>query len=84
MSIDMKMNRRAFLTTSVAAAASCAIASPVRGKAEHVISIWLGGGMGQVDSFDPKRKGDPKERKPGYYYESISTAVPQHSESPWA
>ena len=76
MSINMKMNRRAFLTTSVAAAASCAIASPVRGKAEHVISIWLGGGMGQIDSFDPKRKGDPKERKPGAYYESIDTAVP--------
>jgi len=57
MSINMQMNRRAFLTTSVAAAASCAIASPVRGKAEHVISIWLGGGMGQIDSFDPKRKG---------------------------
>jgi len=83
----MKMNRRAFLTTSVAAAASCAtascatascaVASPVRGKAEHVISIWLGGGMGQIDSFDPKRKGDPKERKPGSYYESIDTAVPE-------
>ncbi|MGY8656864.1 MAG: twin-arginine translocation signal domain-containing protein, partial [Verrucomicrobiia bacterium] len=54
----MKMNRRAFLATSAAscATASCAVASPVRGKAEHVISIWLGGGMGQIDSFDPKRK----------------------------
>ncbi len=27
--------------------------SPLRGTAEHVISIWLGGGMGQIDTFDP-------------------------------
>ena len=46
------------------------------GKAEHVISIWLGGGMGQIDTFDPKRKGDPKEKIPGSYYDSINTAVP--------
>lgn len=46
------------------------------GKTEHVISIWLGGGMGQIDTFDPKRKGDPKEKIPGSYYESIDTAVP--------
>ena len=47
-----------------------------RGKAEHVISIWLGGGMGQIDTFDPKRKGDPKEKIPGSYYDAINTAVP--------
>ncbi|MEC8473792.1 MAG: DUF1501 domain-containing protein, partial [Planctomycetota bacterium] len=46
------------------------------GKAEHVISIWLGGGMGQIDTFDPKKKGDPKAKKAGSYYESIETAVP--------
>jgi hypothetical protein len=48
---------------------------PVRGTAEHVISIWLGGGMGQIDTFDPKRKGDPKKRVPGSYYDKIDTAV---------
>ena len=48
----------------------------IQGKAEHVISIWLGGGMGQIDTFDPKRKGDPKTKKPGSYYDSIDTAVP--------
>ena len=48
----------------------------IQGKAEHVISIWLGGGMGQIDTFDPKRKGDPKAKKPGSYYDSIETAVP--------
>lgn len=45
------------------------------GTAEHVISIWLGGGMGQMDTFDPKRKGDPKAKKPGAYYDAIDTAV---------
>lgn len=47
-----------------------------RGRAEHVISIWLGGGMGQIDSFDPKRQGDPAAKKAGSYYASIDTAVP--------
>lgn len=48
----------------------------LRGKAEHVISIWLGGGMGQLDTFDPKRKGDPARKVPGSYYDAIDTAVP--------
>ncbi len=47
----------------------------IQGTAEHVISIWLGGGMGQIDSFDPKRRGDPKNKKAGSYYDSIETAV---------
>lgn len=47
----------------------------LQGKAEHVISIWLGGGMGQIDTFDPKAQGDPKQGKPGSYYRSIPTAV---------
>jgi hypothetical protein len=45
------------------------------GKAEHLISIWLGGGMGQIDSFDPKRRGDAKAKQPGAYYDAIDTAV---------
>ncbi|MCC6509551.1 MAG: DUF1501 domain-containing protein [Pirellulaceae bacterium] len=48
---------------------------PAQGKAEHVISIWLGGGMGQIDTFDPKRRGDPAGKKAGSYYDSIDTAV---------
>lgn len=51
-------------------------AKKYRGTAEHVISIWLGGGMGQIDTFDPKRKGDPKAKVPGSYYDAIDTAVP--------
>jgi len=79
------MNRRDFLATSAGAlllpsfARAAAAASPadavLRGKAEHVISIWLGGGMGQIDTFDPKRRGDPKKKIPGSYYDSIPTAV---------
>lgn len=75
-------SRRRFLAAS-AAAGSClalpqlAIADDrlAKGKAEHVISIWLGGGMGQIDTFDPKRKGDPKKKLAGSYYDSIETAV---------
>ena len=56
------------------AAKEAAHPSP-RGKAQHVISIWLGGGMGSLDTFDPKRKGDPAKKQAGSYYESIPTAV---------
>jgi len=77
--------RRQFLAAG--AAAGCGAALPamaaetashklLQGKAEHVISIWLGGGMGQIDTFDPKRKGDPQKRQAGSYYDSIETAVP--------
>ena len=85
MNHQTALNRREFL--GMAAAVSSGLALPksllaepadklIQGKAEHVISIWLGGGMGQVDTFDPKRKGDPKKKTPGSYYESIETAVP--------
>lgn len=78
------MNRRKFLTLTGAALGSHILRAraleknltpPVRGKAEHVISVWLGGGMSQVDTFDPKRLGVPKEKKAGSYYPSIPTAV---------
>jgi len=74
------MNRRQFVSatgTALGAGLLPASAAPVlRGKAEHVISIWLGGGMGQIDTFDPKRRGDPTKKLAGSYYESIPTAVP--------
>ncbi len=80
---SMNQNRRQFIGSSTAAVGGLAFpafADPaeslIQGKAEHVISIWLGGGMGQIDTFDPKQKGDPKTRKPGSYYDSIETAVP--------
>ncbi len=75
------MQRREFLSLSASALAASALpsisqaATVPKGKAEHVISIWLGGGMGQIDTFDPKRIGDPKKRVPGAYYPSVDTAV---------
>jgi hypothetical protein len=76
------MNRRDFLTATASAAVlsrfACAGATPaplLKGKAEHVISIWLGGGMSQIDTFDPKRRGDPAKKLAGSYYDSIPTAV---------
>src|SRR3954466_508841 len=78
-------SRRQFLAGSAVALASCALRSPaaaalaapalLKGKAEHCVFIWLGGGMSQIDTFDPKRRGDPKKKLPGSYYESIDTAV---------
>ncbi|HAD22385.1 MAG TPA: DUF1501 domain-containing protein [Opitutae bacterium] len=79
-----RLTRRNFVKTgsltglclpSLTRAKQIASGNPM-GKTEHVISIWLGGGMGQVDTFDPKRKGDPKEKIPGSYYDSIDTTVP--------
>lgn len=45
------------------------------GRAEHCIFIWLGGGMSQIDTFDPKRRGDPKTRQAGSDYDTIDTSV---------
>lgn len=80
--------RRRFLKQSALLAGAAAgapglagAATPVsmpKGKAEHCIFIWLGGGMAQIDTFDPKRKGDSSAspKKPGSEYEKIPTAVP--------
>ncbi len=78
------MNRRDFLhTVALVAGATLATrgsaASPAfpKGKADHCIFIWLGGGMGQIDTFDPKAPGDSKAspKKPGSLYPSLETAV---------
>jgi hypothetical protein len=73
------MNRREFLTRSTLATAALGLpgfaASQPLGKAEHCISIWLGGGMSQLDTFDAKpTRGDGK--KAGCYYDIIDTAIP--------
>lgn len=80
-------SRRSFLQSSGTLAASGVLSGTAekvvraasqespRGKAEHCIMIWLGGGSGQMDTFDPKRKGDPKAKKPGSYYDAIDTAI---------
>jgi hypothetical protein len=78
--------RREFLKAS-AAATTIAIGAPLLladelpamplGKAEHCIFIWLGGGAGQIDTWDPKQLGDPKAKKAGSYYPAIDTAIPR-------
>ena len=47
-----------------------------KGRAEHCILLWLGGGMCHIDTFDPKQIGNPKERKAGSAYPAVDTAVP--------
>lgn len=87
MSLISSMNRRQFFQSTASLAGGSLLSHPVlagaapaaaliKGKAEHVISIWLGGGMAQTDTFDPKRRGDPKAKKAGSYYDAIDTAVP--------
>jgi hypothetical protein len=81
------MNRRDFLAASAALAATGGLRpSPaeagargagLKGKAEACIFVWLGGGMGHLDTFDPKAKGINKgtPKKAGSLYDSIATAV---------
>lgn len=77
------MKRRTFLH-SIAGSASIglphAIAKPASsapplGKAKACIFLWFGGGMAQIDTFDPKAKGDPAKRIAGSAYDTIKTAV---------
>ena len=79
--------RRHFLKMALAAGAlpgaphslRAAALPPARlGKAEHCIFIWLGGGMAQVDTFDPKTMGNTKAKPflAGSYYQAIDTSVP--------
>ena len=82
------MHRRHFLKTTgglaLAASNRLSFATETRpqvahfpkGKAEHCIHIWLGGGAAQVDTWDPKRLGDATSKKAGSYYPAIETAVP--------
>jgi len=84
------MNRRRFLQRSSLLAGATSLgaadllASPTaaihlpKGKAESCIFIWLGGGMAQIDTFDPKVKGNSKAnpKVAGSEYDSIETAVP--------
>jgi len=82
--------RRQFLSQTAAAGTAAMLASPLagralgeeekpappRGKAEHCLFIWLGGGSCHIDTWDPKKMGDPAKKEPGSYYESIPTAIP--------
>src|SRR5688500_14664947 len=78
------MKRREFLQATAAATGATMLAgrsnaapTPTipQGKAEHCIFLWLGGGAGQIDTWDPKEKGDPAAKKPGSYYDAVETAI---------
>jgi len=76
------MKRREFIQASAATSAAVmtgstghASQSVQLGKAEHCVMLWLGGGMSQIDTFDPKECGDAKQKKAGSYYAAIDTAV---------
>lgn len=77
----MTTGRREFLKGITAATAAMTVtgttsgASSVKGKAEHCIYVWLGGGAGQIDTWDPKELGDPKAKKAGSYYPAVETAI---------
>jgi hypothetical protein len=78
------MNRRHFITQTAALGAlvgtgrAFATPLPLAAKAEHCIFLWLGGGMSQIDTFDPKEQGNAKSvpSRPGTDYDVIDTAVP--------
>ena len=46
-----------------------------KGRAEHCIFVWLGGGAAHIDTWDPKRVGDGKKIA-GSAYPAIDTAIP--------
>ncbi len=84
----MFINRRDVLKSSAAGISALAAANSiralqadestkeVRGKAEHCIMIWLGGGSCHVDTFDPKRVSKDGLKDPGSAYPAIDTAIP--------
>ncbi|MBL8238453.1 MAG: DUF1501 domain-containing protein [Bryobacterales bacterium] len=67
----MSFTRRGFMQSGAAAMAATALP---KGKADACIFLWLGGGAAQIDTFDPKQRGDGK-KKAGSYYDSIDTAI---------
>jgi hypothetical protein len=62
------------LAATTALLPGLAPARPLRGRAEACIFLWLGGGAAQIDTFDPKGRGDGKKR-PGCYYDTVETAI---------
>lgn len=78
-----RIGRRQFLGTLGAGTAGMMLGGPAalaapsfpKGKADHCIMLWLGGGCAHIDTWDPKRKGNAVTREPGTYYDTIPTAV---------
>jgi len=81
--LSASLSRRAFLAQAGLTAAAflgpratpaSEPAAKLRGKADRCIFLWLGGGAAQIDTWDPKRKGDGK-KVAGSAYEAIPTAI---------
>src|SRR5438093_1222890 len=81
-----RVTRRTFLKTAVTASVATSLvpdfvlgdedtAPLLKGKAEHCIFVWLGGGACHIDMWDPKRKGDG-QKIAGSAYDAIDTAIP--------
>ena len=81
------LTRRSFLTCTAAGAGALGLASMharaegekktyPKGKAEHCIFLWLGGGAAHMDTWDPKRLGNPQKKVAGSAYPAINTAIP--------
>ena len=73
------LDRRQLIGTGLSAAMASPLLAAPRSfrKADSCIFLWLGGGMGQMDTFDPKAVGDSsRPGKPGSLYGSIPTCVP--------
>ncbi len=47
----------------------------LKGSAEHCVFLWLGGGVAQIDTFDPKRQTKDGLKDPGSAYASIPCAI---------
>jgi hypothetical protein len=84
---DRMLSRRQFLARTGQAGLAAALAPAAlaraaqpddkpRGKADACIFLWLGGGAAHVDTFDPKRLGDPKAKRAGSAYPAIPTTAP--------
>ncbi len=84
----MKNSRREFLAKSGGAALAAGLGVTgafgarerlqdrlSQGSADACIFIWLGGGAAQIDMWDPKNRGDSRNRRAGSDYDSIPTAV---------
>lgn len=74
----MLTRRDALKTAAASLAVGAANAADPRqelaGSADACIYIWLGGGAGHIDTFDPKRRSKGRD-DPGSYYDSIPTAA---------
>jgi hypothetical protein len=88
-SLEKRSSRRSFLAAAAAGGAALSAAwgldglvagettkaAAPRGKAEHCVFLWLGGGACHIDTWDPKRRGDAAKKLPGSYYDAIPCAI---------